>query len=56
MNSEEFGDLYATIEVRLPDSLSEDEEDLYNKLRDIGGGLPETRSGTGINDAELRHT
>lgn len=56
MNSEEFGDLYATIKVRLPDSLSEDEEDLYNKLRDIRGGLPETRSGTGINDAELRHT
>ena len=55
MNSEEFGDLYATIKVQLPDSLSGDEEDLYNKLRDIRSGLSETRSGTGISDAELRH-
>ena len=38
MNSDETGDLYATVKVRLPDTLSEDEKVLYSQLRDIREG------------------
>ena len=38
MNSDEFGDLYATISIRLPDSLTDREKDLYLELRDIRSG------------------
>lgn len=38
MNSDEFGDLYATIKVRLPDSLTDRERTLYAELRDIRSG------------------
>ena len=38
MNSEEFGDLYATVKVRLPDTLSNDEQSLYQRLRSIRNG------------------
>jgi len=34
-NSEQFGDIYATINVRLPESLSDEERQLYRQLRDI---------------------
>ena len=35
MDSEQFGDLYATINVRLPESLSDEEQLLYTQLRNI---------------------
>ena len=35
VDSEQFGDLYATINVRLPESLSDEEQLLYTQLRDI---------------------
>ena len=38
MNSDENGDLYATVKVRLPDTLSEEEQRLYGQLRDIRTG------------------
>ncbi len=38
MNSEEFGDLYATVKVRLPDTLSSEEQSLYERLRAIRNG------------------
>ena len=34
-DSEQFGDIYATINVRLPESLSDEERQLYVQLRDI---------------------
>ena len=34
-DSKHFGDLYATINVRLPESLSDEERQLYKQLRDI---------------------
>ena len=34
-DSKQFGDLYATINVRLPESLSDEERQLYKQLRDI---------------------
>jgi len=34
-DSEQYGDLYATINVRLPESLSDEERQLYVQLRDI---------------------
>ena len=34
-DSKHFGDLYATINVRLPESLSDEERQLYQQLRDI---------------------
>jgi len=34
-DSKHFGDLYATINVRLPESLSDKERQLYRRLRDI---------------------
>ena len=33
--SAQFGDLYATVNVRLPESLSDEERQLYEQLRDI---------------------
>jgi len=39
MNSDEYGDLYATIKIRLPESLTERERVLYTELRDIRSGL-----------------
>ncbi|MBT4125830.1 MAG: J domain-containing protein [Chloroflexi bacterium] len=41
MNSDETGDLYATVKVRLPDTLSEEEQKLYSQLREIRNGTPE---------------
>lgn len=38
MNSDEHGDLYATVKVRLPDTLSKEEQVLYSQLRDIREG------------------
>ena len=38
MNSDQFGDLYATIKIRLPDSLTDEERNLYMELRDIRSG------------------
>jgi DnaJ-class molecular chaperone len=38
VNSDEYGDLYATVKVRLPDTLSDEEERLYAQLRDIRNG------------------
>jgi curved DNA-binding protein len=38
MNSDETGDLYATVKVRLPDTLSKEEQVLYSQLRDIREG------------------
>ncbi len=35
VDSEQFGDLYVTINVRLPESLSDEEQLLYTQLRDI---------------------
>ena len=35
VDSEQFGDLYATINVRLPESLSDEEQLLYTQLRNI---------------------
>ena len=40
MNSDENGDLYATVKVRLPDTLSEEEQQLYAQLRGIRNGAP----------------
>ena len=37
-NSDQFGDLYATIRIRLPESLTDRERDLYMELRDIRSG------------------
>tara|TARA_B100000029_G_scaffold135336_4_gene129777 strand:+ start:1039 stop:1968 length:930 start_codon:yes stop_codon:yes gene_type:complete len=34
-DSKQFGDLYATVNVRLPESLSDEERQLYMQLRDI---------------------
>lgn len=39
MNSEAFGDLYATVKVRLPESLTDDETNLYSQLRGIRVGM-----------------
>jgi curved DNA-binding protein len=39
-NSDDSGDLYATIRVRLPDTLSDKEKWLYSQLRDIRNGRP----------------
>ena len=36
MNSDQHGDLFATVKVRLPEYLSEEEEKLYAQLRGIG--------------------
>ena len=33
--SESFGDLYATVNIRLPQSLTDEEQDLFVKLRDV---------------------
>ena len=33
--SAQFGDLYATVKVRLPESVSDEERQLYEQLRDI---------------------
>ncbi len=38
MNSDENGDLYATVKVRLPDVLSEEEHALYSELKEIRAG------------------
>ena len=38
MNSDESGDLYATVKVRLPDTLSEEEHVLYSQLKEIRAG------------------
>jgi DnaJ-class molecular chaperone len=38
MNSNDVGDLYATVKVRLPDTLSDEEQGLYSQLRDIRSG------------------
>lgn len=38
MNSDETGDLYATVKVRLPDTLSEEEQQLYTQLKEIRAG------------------
>ena len=40
MNSDENGDLYATVKVRLPDTLSEEEQQLDAQLRGIRNGAP----------------
>ena len=39
-NSDGSGDLYATIKVRLPDTLSDEEKRLYAQLRDFRNGRP----------------
>ena len=39
-NSDGSGDLYATIKVRLPDTLSDEEQRLYSQLRNIRNGRP----------------
>jgi curved DNA-binding protein len=39
-NSDGSGDLYATIKVRLPDTLSDEEKRLYSQLRDFRNGRP----------------
>jgi curved DNA-binding protein len=39
-NSDGRGDLYATIKVRLPDTLSNEEKRLYSQLRNIRNGRP----------------
>ena len=41
MNSDESGDLYATVKVRLPDTLSDEEQRLYERLRSIRNGESE---------------
>ena len=46
LNSDDFGDLYATINIRLPDSLTDRERDLYRELRDLRSGS----TGTPDND------
>ena len=48
VNSDSFGDLYTTINIRLPDSLNERERDLYKELRDLRSGAALTEE----NDAE----
>jgi len=42
-DSKQFGDLYATINVRLPESLSDEERQLYKQLRDIRSAAPADR-------------
>jgi curved DNA-binding protein len=39
-NSDDSGDLYATIRIRLPETLSDEEKRLYSQLRDIRNGRP----------------
>jgi len=39
IDSDEFGDLYATVKVRLPESLSSQEQMLYELLRNIRNGI-----------------
>ena len=39
-NSDGSGDLYATIKIRLPDTLSDEEKRLYAQLRNIRNGRP----------------
>jgi curved DNA-binding protein len=34
-NREQFGDLFATIQIRVPDQLSEEEQNLYEQLADL---------------------
>ena len=43
VNSDSFGDLYSTINIRLPDSLNERERDLYKELRDLRSGAALTQ-------------
>jgi len=43
VNSDSFGDLYTTINIRLPDSLNERERDLYKELRDLRSGAALTQ-------------
>ena len=38
--SAQFGDLYATVNVRLPEFLSDEERQLYEQLRDIRATAP----------------
>ncbi|MCH7982868.1 MAG: J domain-containing protein [Chloroflexi bacterium] len=45
MNSDEFGDLFATIKIRLPESLTDQERDLYMELRGIRSGAAHVFSG-----------
>ena len=43
--SDSFGDLYATVNVRLPQSLTDEEQELFSKLRDVSSqaeGMDET--------------
>ena len=42
-DSKQFGDLYATINVRLPESLSDEERRLYKQLRDIRSAASDDR-------------
>jgi curved DNA-binding protein len=51
VNSEAFGDLYATINIRLPDSLTDRERGLYLELRDIRSGVAEAVSEDAARDA-----
>ncbi|MDA1278677.1 MAG: J domain-containing protein [Chloroflexi bacterium] len=51
MNSEEYGDLYATVKVSLPESLSARERELYAELRDIRMGVA-TSTGAEQNSAD----
>jgi curved DNA-binding protein len=44
--SDSFGDLYATVNVRLPEYLTAEEEDLYSKLRSVSS-VAEGESGGG---------
>ncbi|MDP6666095.1 MAG: J domain-containing protein [Dehalococcoidia bacterium] len=41
-NSTGFGDLYATVKVRLPESMTAREQELYAELRDIRSGAEQT--------------
>jgi curved DNA-binding protein len=34
-NHEQFGDLFATIQIRVPDQLSEEERSLYDQLAEL---------------------
>lgn len=45
MDSDDIGDLYATVKVRLPDTLSEEEQQLYARLKEI-------RNGAGASEAD----
>ena len=53
MNSDEFGDLYATINIRLPDSLTDRERDLYLELRDIRSGGADVFDGNAADGAAV---